>query len=93
MPRTSFGKARPIDNPYAIYKDARGEWEWRVLKTYKHSAAEKNDNYARWNVAVKSPFTHGSWEGPSDTYCRDIMGHGLIKLVTADDKWLEEYTS
>ena len=91
MPRTNFGKARPIDNPYAVYKDTQGGWEWRVHKTYKHSTAEKNDNYARWNVSVKSPFTRGSWEGPADTFCREIINHGLVRLVHADAEWLEEY--
>ena len=46
MPRTSFGKTRPQEKPYAIYKNTSG-WEWRVLKTYKHSDAERKDPYAR----------------------------------------------
>ena len=51
MARTSFGKTRDMSEPYAIYKDGTG-WEWRVLKTYKHSDAEKKDPYARWLVAA-----------------------------------------
>ena len=90
MPRTSFGKTRTHDKPYAIYSDGRG-WEWRVVKTYQHSSAEKNNGFARWNVYVKSPYTRGSFEGPSDTYCREIKDNGLVKLVLADDTWLEEY--
>lgn len=90
MPRTSFGKTRTNDKPYAIYSDGRG-WEWRVVKTYQHSSAEKNNGFARWNVYVKSPYTRGSFEGPSDTYCREIKDNGLVKLVLADDTWLEEY--
>ena len=58
MPRTNFGKTRSHDKPYAIYSDGRG-WEWRVLKTYKHSSAEKNDGYARWYVSATSPMMHG----------------------------------
>ena len=42
MPRTSFGKTRPQEKPYAIYKNTSG-WEWRVLKTYKHSDAERKE--------------------------------------------------
>ena len=91
MPRTSFGKTRPKDNPYAVYEDVLGGWEWRVVKTYQHPSAEKNNGYARWNVYVKSPFTMGSYEGPSDMYCREIKDNGLVDLVSADDKWLEEY--
>ena len=53
MPRTSFGKTRPQEKPYAIYKNTSG-WEWRVLKTYKHSDAERKDPYARWFVAATS---------------------------------------
>lgn len=90
MPRTSFGKTRSHDKPYAIYSDGRG-WEFRVVKTYQHPSAEKNNGFARWLVYVKSPFTGGSFEGPSDMYCREIKDNGLIDLVLADDTWLEEY--
>ena len=90
MPRTPFGKTRPKDNPYAIYSDGRG-WEFRVVKTYQHPSAEKDNNWARWLVYVKSPYTGGSFEGPSDTYCREIKDNGLVDLVLADDTWLEEY--
>ena len=43
------------------------------------------------NRYVKSPYTGGSFEGPSDTYCREIKDNGLVKLVLADDTWLDEY--
>ena len=48
MPRTSFGKTRKAENPYAVYTDPRTGWTWKVLKTYKHSDAERKDPYARW---------------------------------------------
>ena len=90
MPRTNFGKSRTHDNPYAIYSDNRG-WEWRVLKTYKHSSVEKNDGFARWYVSATSPLMHeGSYEY-GDTYCRDIKDNFLVKLVSADKEWVEEY--
>ena len=90
MPRTNFGKSRTHDNPYAIYSDNRG-WEWRVLKTYKHSSVEKNDGFAQWHVSATSPLMHeGSYEY-GDTYCRDIKDNFLVKLVSADEEWLEEY--
>ena len=44
MPRTSFGKTRPADTPYATYASRDG-WVWKVLKTYKHSSAE--DPYSK----------------------------------------------
>jgi hypothetical protein len=89
MPRTSFGKTRSQEKPYAIYKNTGG-WEWRVLKTYKHSAAERKDPHARWFVAATSPHMHGGGYELGDTYARDILNNG--HLVLADDTWLEEYT-
>ena len=88
MPRTSFGKSRTQDKPYAIYKNASG-WEWRVLKTYKHSSAELKDPHARWFVAATSPMMpEGAYE-LGDTYAGEIKQFG--QLVMADDTWLEEY--
>ena len=49
-----FGKSRPQDRPYAIYRNHQG-WEWRVLKTYKQPSSELKDPYARWFVAATSP--------------------------------------
>lgn len=88
MPRTSFGKSRNQDKPYAIYKNASG-WEWRVLKTYKHSSAELKDPYARWFVAATSPMMpEGAYE-LGDTYAAEVRDLG--QLIMADKGWLEEY--
>ena len=88
MPRTTFGKTRDQAKPYAIYKNDQG-WEWRVLKTYKHSSAELKDPYARWFVAATSPMMHeGSYE-LGDTYAAEIKQFG--QLVLADDGWLDQY--
>ena len=88
MPRTTFGKSRTKDKPYAIYKNASG-WEWRVLKTYKHSSAELKDPYARWFVAATSPMMpEGAYE-LGDTYAGEIKQFG--QLIMADKGWLEEY--
>lgn len=88
MPRTSFGKSRTQDKPYAIYKNASG-WEWRVLKTYKHSSAELKDPYARWFVAATSPMMpEGAYE-LGDTYAAEVRDLG--QLIMADKGWLEEY--
>jgi len=66
MPRTSFGKTRPADTPYATYASRDG-WVWKVLKTYKHSSAETTDPHARWFVAATSPHMqtgHMRWATP-----------------------------
>ena len=92
MPRTSFGKTRPVDQPYAEY--AANDWGeggtvWRVLKTYKHSSVEGKDPYARWFVAGKSPHTHGSWDY-GDMYARDIKE--FAKFMDGDPQWRDEYS-
>jgi hypothetical protein len=90
MPRTSFGKTRPQEKPYAVYTNSQG-WEWRVLKTYKHSAAELKDPYARWFVAATSPMMHDGQFELGDTYAQEIRSLG--RLVMADTGWMEEYAS
>ena len=90
MPRTNFGKTRTHNNPYAIYSDGNG-WEWRVLKPYKHSSAEKDDTYARWYVSATSPMMHGGSYECGDTYCKEIQNVGILNLSSADDGWLAEY--
>ena len=89
MPRTTFGKSRPQENPYAVYTNAQG-WEWRVLKTYKHSDAEKKDDYARWFVAATSPMMHDGAFELGDTYAKEIREYG--NLVQADPEWLDQYS-
>jgi hypothetical protein len=98
MPRTSFGKTRPVDTPYAEYAannwgEGGNNWGeggtvWRVLKTYKHSDAESKDPHARWFVAGKSPGTYGSWEY-GDMYARDIKEYA--EFVDGDPQWRDEY--
>ena len=87
MPRTPFGKTRPVDNPYAIYTNSQG-WEWRILKTYQHPEKEKTNQYSRWYVAARSPMTHGSWEY-GDTYNNDILQYG--ERVMSEDEWTKNY--
>ena len=90
MARTKFGKSRPIENPYAIYKGYGpfGDTEVRVLKTYQSAEKEKTNQYARWFVAVKSDFTYGSFD-MGDSYIVDAI-RGL-SLVECDLAWVEEY--
>jgi len=82
-----FAKSRKIDTPYAIYQ-ARGGWEWRVLKTYKTPDNETKDAYARWMVAAKSENTWGDFE-MGDTYAKEILTYG--RLVAATPEWLETH--
>ena len=60
------GKTRPVFQPYEIWTSRDGSWEYRVLKKYQF---DDNKPYARWSVAVKSPF--GSWEY-GDSYVKDV---------------------
>ncbi|KKK90331.1 hypothetical protein LCGC14_2724080 [marine sediment metagenome] len=70
------GKTRKLDNPYEVYKSVGpdGSWEYRVLKKYLSPESEAKDPYARWFVAVKSPFTFGSFEY-GDSYARDVKAN------------------
>ena len=91
MPRTSFGKTRPADTPYATYANHNG-WVWKVLKTYKHSSAEVKDPYARWFVAATSPMMHEGAYEMGDTYARDITRLYRGFLIDADPEWRDEYS-
>lgn len=93
MPRTPFGKSRPVEKPYAIYKGYGpfGETEVRVLKTYQHPEKERQNPYARWMVAVKTDATYGYFD-IGDNYIRDAL-YGNLRLVMADDGWLEHYST
>lgn len=84
----SLRKTADKDTPHAIFRSPDGTWEWRVLKTYKAAKNEKNDPYARWFVAVKSPYTFGSFE-LGDTYAGEVRTHG--SLVEATEEWREAY--
>lgn len=86
MAKNPFGKSRPADKPYAIYR--AGDMIWHVCKTYKTPANEAKDAYARWFVWAKSDSTFGSFEG-GDTYAQEVRRYG--RLVAADPAWLEAY--
>ena len=45
-------------------------------------------NVARWHVAVKSPFTHGSWEY-GDSYIESVINGA--SLVYGDECFTEDY--
>ena len=86
MAKNLFGKTN-LNDPYAIYEDARTGWRWEVLKTYKTRASEDKDQHSRWFVKAYSPFCPEGEMG--DTYRRDIVGNGL--LVSASPEWREAY--
>ena len=87
-----FGKTRNQDAPYAIFQSPNGQWEWRVLKTYKHPKNEVKDPFARWFVAAKSPHTFGEFE-LGDSYARrnsydlGIADIGVLRACTQE--WLD----
>ena len=84
-----FGKSRPVDKPYAIYRAGPSPiMVWHILKTYQMPERERENRFARWFVAAKSPMTWGAFE-MGDTYAREVTGYG--RLVAADAAWREAY--
>ena len=85
-----LGKSRKTDTPYAIFKGYGpfGETEMRLLKTYQLPAKEKDNQYARWFVTVKSEVTYGGYD-MGDSYIREAT-MGLTR-VYADPLYLEQY--
>lgn len=73
--KNAHGKMRPIEKPYQTFHGygPLAGWEWRVLKRYQSPEAERENPYARWMVAVRSPMTFGSWD-MGDTYISSIQG-------------------
>jgi hypothetical protein len=84
--KNTMGKTRKVDNPYEIYRsDYLPNWEWRVLKKYQNPENEKNNPYARWFCAVKSPMTYGDWEY-GDVYVKDILVDVKGYKINMEDK-------
>ena len=86
--KNQFGKTRPHDSPYAIYKNEATNFEHRVLKTYQAKKNESKNPYARWYVASRSPFTYGSWEY-GDIYINDVISYH--ELIAGTDEWKKDY--
>ena len=82
-----FRKTASIDEPHATFT-AHGDWEWRVLRTYKQPSSETKDPYARWFVAARSPNTFGSWE-LGDTYKSEVLRYG--RLTSCSEDWHRAY--
>mgnify|MGYP006110483919 FL=1 len=86
MAKNPLGKGKKVDDPYAIFK--AGDFEIRVLKTYKVAKNEEGDQYARWYTVAKSPMTYGSWEY-GDTYRRGVIEN--FSLTYASPEFTEAY--
>jgi len=60
-----------------------------LLKTYQIPSKEKENQYARWFVAVKTPMTYGSYD-MGDSYIREAtMG---LTLTYASPEYKEQYS-
>lgn len=70
--KNECNKERDKDNPYEIWKTPDGSWEWRVLKKWQ---IDDDKPFARWMVAVKSPYTYGSFD-IGDEYVKNIKEVG-----------------
>jgi len=81
-----FGKRRDLDNPYAVYRDSRTGWEYKVLKTYQRSDKESDNEWARWFCFVKSPACLGGEYG--DVYVSVVR---LLPRVYCTVAWQREY--
>ena len=85
MAKNPLGKSREVENPYAIFSVPfeNGEWEVRILKTYRLAANEIDDPFARWFTFARSPMTFGSWEG-GDQYRKEILENFSLKFTSEE---------
>ena len=86
MSKNPLGKSRKVENPYATFM--AGEFEIRILKTYKQARNETKDPYARWYTVARSPMTYGSWEY-GDTYRKEVTDN--FRLTYASPDFAEAY--
>ena len=81
----SLKKIATTEEPHATFANRRAGWEWRVLKVYRAAKTDKGDRYARWMLAVKSPYTYDDFE-MGDTYISDVLGYGRLESATDEFK-------
>lgn len=72
------GKMRKLEQPYAQWTDPATGWEYKLLKSWQ---ADNSKEYARWFVAVRSEYTHGSFE-LGDEYVQGLR-RGLLRAMNA----------
>jgi hypothetical protein len=93
MARNPLAKSRKVGDPFATFyvtNNQTGVWfEWQVLKTYQLPKNEEQNPYARWLCAVKSPYTHGSYE-MGDVYIDEILRTGAA-MIQSTPEWREAY--
>jgi len=82
-----LGKARSINDPYAVFR--RGDWTWKLLKAYKSPQSEEKDPHARWFVGAKSPATFGSYE-LGDDYKKSILDQNPL-LISSSEAFKKSY--
>ena len=87
MAKNPLGKGRDVENTYATFE--AGGSEYRIAKTYKLAKNEAADQYARWNVYARSPFTDNRWEGPRDTFRTEVLEN--MRLIYASPEFIEAY--
>ena len=94
MAKPRFKKSRDYTKPYAIYRDDRYGWEWRVLKAYSSAEGEDRNPRSRWFCATSSPITRDQTATGfelGDIYAVEVHTNG--RLVAATAEWLDEYPS
>ena len=80
--KNPYAKSRDVNHPYKVFR--AHDWEWRKLKGYQIPEKEKTNPYARWLMAVKSPYTFGSYD-MGDTYISDVPGYAeTIECICTD---------
>lgn len=78
MAKNLKGKTRKVNQPYSVYT-LDGWGETRILKHYKSTESEKKDPYARVFCAVKTRFTHGSYD-LGDVYLKDATRGACVYI-------------
>lgn len=89
-------KTRKVNDPYEVWVDGTGQWEWRVLKHYQTPEKEATNPYARTFCAVKGPGTFDGYD-MGDTYIHDYSNYATcldeaqmaLHLLDPDNHWRE----
>ncbi len=81
----SLKKTVEMENPHATFSNPAAGWTWKVLKVYAGAKSDKKNEYARWFIAARSPFTFGGYE-MGDTYINDIINYGQLESATDEFK-------
>jgi len=80
--KNTCGKIRKVNEPYEVWRSHNGRWEWRILKKYQGEDKERENVYARWFCAVKSPMTAPGYD-MGDVYIREIKSQAYMVAMTS----------